>query len=213
MLNRGGPHSFQHQAKQNRPGRDRPAPLWYQARGKTSFTGSFKLARDALGHRVTQFLPAAFPRWSALRPCCLRGAAKPGLAGKGGSGEHSSACRLSEGRRQLQPQPSLARQTRGRGETASRVQIPSTLLWQLPQQDPVAVQEKELLERSKISPPLCVCACESVCCGLGWEGSLVPRPPGLALGVGEGEDAAYAGLASVLEWWVPADWATPGMPR
>lgn len=37
---------------------------------------------------------------------------------------HSSACRPSEGRRQLGPQPSLARQTRGEGTEQADSQFP-----------------------------------------------------------------------------------------
>lgn len=69
------------------------------------------------------------------------------------------------------------------------------LLWQLPQEDPATAQEEELLERSEISHPVCVCACKSVL----QVGFL--SPPGLT----PGEDAAYTGSGSVLGWWVPTD--------
>lgn len=158
MLNRGGPHSFQHQAKQNRPGRDRPAPLWYQARGKTSFTGSFKLARDALGHRVTQFLPAAFPRWSALRPCCLRGAAKPGLAGKGG--ERGAFLRVQALGRQA-PAPASAvlgpPNPGARGDSEQSSNPFDASLAAAPARSGRSPRERTLGEKQDFSSPVCVC--------------------------------------------------------
>lgn len=39
-----------------------------------------------MGHSLTQFLLAAFPRWSTCLHCSLQGPAKPVLAGKGWNG-------------------------------------------------------------------------------------------------------------------------------
>lgn len=89
----------------------------------------------------------------------------------------------------------VGRQTRG-GEgrkEASRLQFPPGFSGSCPGQEPTPTRGKELMEKSRISPPVCVCLCMFVAGrggGAGRGGSLVSGPPGPA----PGEDATSVGF-------------------